>query len=52
MKKWYDHPERLPECEVKKRSGKGDLKKEIKIVEHDDLDDQIYSDSVSQFIFR
>ena len=52
MKKFYDHLEELHECEIKKCFGKGDLKNEIKIKEHDDLDDQIYSDSVSQFIFR
>ena len=52
MKKFYDHLEELHECEIKKCFGKGDFKNEIKIEERDDINDQAYSDCVSQFIFR
>ena len=52
MEKWYDNLERLPECEIKKFFGKGYLKNEIKIENHDDLNHQTYSDNVSQFIFH
>ena len=52
MKKCYDHLEELPEYKIKKCFGKGDLKNEIKIENHDDLNHQTYSDNVSQFIFH
>ena len=51
MKKCYADLERLPENVIKKCFGKVDLKNEIKIEEHDDLSDQIYSDDVCQFVF-
>ena len=47
MKKCYVHLERLTENEIKKSLGMVDLKNEIKIEEHDDLNDQIYNDDVS-----
>ena len=51
MKKFYVHLERLPKKEIKKRFGKVDLKNEIKVEEHGDLNDQIYNDDVSQSLF-
>ena len=51
MKKCYVHLKRLPEREIRKFFGKADVKNEIKIEYHDDINDQIYSDNVSQFIF-
>ena len=52
MEKCYVHLERLPENVNKKCFGKVDLKNEIKVEEHDDLNDQIYNDNVSQSVFR
>ena len=49
--KCYVHLERLPENEIKKCFGKVDLKNQIKIEGHDDLNDQIYNDNVSQSVF-
>ena len=51
MKKCNVHLERLPENIIKKCFGKVDLKNEIKVEEHDDLNDQIYYDDVSQSVF-
>ena len=51
MKKCYAHLERLPVNEIKKCSVKADLKNEIRVEEHDDLNDQIYHDDVSQSVF-
>ena len=51
MKKRYAHLEGLPENIKKKCFGKVDLKNEIKVEEHDDLNDQIYYDDVSQSVF-
>ena len=51
MKKCYVHPERLPDCVIKKCLVKADLKNEIKIEEHNDLGDQIYNNNVSQHVF-
>ena len=47
MKKCYVHLERLTETAIKKSFGMVDLKNELKIEEHDDLNDQIYNDDVS-----
>ena len=52
MKECYVHLESLTECDVKKCFGKADLKNEVKIENHDDLNHQTYSDNVSQFIFH
>ena len=51
MKKFYASLERLPENEIKNCFGKVDLKNEIKVEEHDDLNDNIYNDNVSQYLF-
>ena len=51
MNKCYVYLEKLPENEIKKCFVKADLKNEIKVEEHDDLNDQIYSDNVSQSTF-
>ena len=51
MNRCYVDLEKLPESEIKKYFVKADLKNEIKIEEHDDLNDQIYSDNVSQSVF-
>ena len=51
MKKCYVHLERLPVNVIKKCFVKADLKNEIKVEEHDDLNDQIYNYDVSQSIF-
>ena len=51
MKKCYARLERLPENVIKKGIRIADLKNEIKVEEHDDLNDQIYNDDVSQSIF-
>ena len=48
MKKCYVHLERLPDHVIKEYLEKYDLKYEIKIEEHNDLNDDIYRDKVSQ----
>ena len=61
MKKCYVHLERLPEHMIKKSIVKVDIKcenpseetfkaDEIKIEDHNDLDDYIYTNNVSHFI--
>ena len=47
----YAHLERLPENVIKRGFRKADLKIEIKVEEHDDLNDQIYNDDVSHSVF-
>ena len=51
MKNCYVHLERLPENVIKKGFRKADMKNEIKVKEHYDLNDQIYNDDVSQSVF-
>ena len=51
MNKCYVDLEKLPENEIKKCFVKAESKNEIKVEEHDDLDDQIYIDNVSQSVF-
>ena len=50
MKKYYDLHEIQPESRIRKCFVKADVKNEIKIEGHDNLDDDIYHDNVSQFL--